>query len=105
MLLQYGADASTPDERKSTPLHRASERGHLNVARVLIKHGAKGGCPGRRQIGSAACVVARWVSEVLLIAGADTKSQDGDRSTPLHWASQGGHLDIVRVLLNHGAGA
>jgi len=42
------------------------------------------------------------VSEVLLIAGADAKAKDVFTLTPLHWASQGGHFDIVWVLLNHG---
>jgi len=31
VLLQYGADASAQDKRKSTPLHRASERGHQTL--------------------------------------------------------------------------
>ena len=86
-------------------LHRASERGHLNVARLLIEHGARANVQdAEKSTPSHASSQGGHlsVSGVLLVAGADA---NGDSSTPLHLASQGGHLDIVRVLLNHGAEA
>ena len=52
-----------------TSLHRASERGHVDLARFLIEH------------------------------GADAAAQDEDWTTPLHWASKQGRVDILVVEL------
>ena len=57
----------------ATPLHLASRDRHVEVARVLLEH------------------------------GANVTTQDVDESTPLHLASGRGHVDITRLLLDHGA--
>jgi hypothetical protein len=57
----------------STPLHRASSEGHVDVARVLLEHGA--------------------------VATA----RDVGGRTPLHEASKQGYVKLARVLLEHGA--
>ena len=59
--------------RKATPLHLASGEGYLEVARVLIEH------------------------------GADVKAQDWSGSTPLHYASRNGQVEVARFLIKHGA--
>ncbi len=43
------------------------------------------------------------VLETMLACGFDPGAKDKDRVTPLHRAAMGGHVDAVRVLLNHGA--
>jgi len=53
--------------------HLASRSGHVEVAQVLVQH------------------------------GADPTAQDKDGQTPLHWASQSGHVEIVQSLVEHGA--
>ena len=58
---------------ESTPLHLASQRGHVEVARVLLYH------------------------------GADVTAQNGSGWTPLHEASAEGHMEVVRILLGHKA--
>ena len=58
---------------EATPLHLASGEGFLEVARVLIEH------------------------------GADVTARDGRGSTPLHNASRNGHVEVVRFLIKHGA--
>ena len=58
---------------QSTALHLASSRGHVEVASVLLDH------------------------------GADGEARDKRKSTSLHLASSGGHAELVRVLLNRGA--
>ena len=60
---------------EATPLHLASEEGHVDVARILVEQ------------------------------GADVTAQDKDGSTPLHRASERGHLDLARFLVEHGANA
>ena len=59
----------------STPLHWASLRGHLEVVRYLLEH------------------------------GANVKAQDKDGSMPLHWASRKGRREVIRVLIQHKADA
>ena len=56
-----------------TPLFAASRMGHVDVAQVLLDH------------------------------GADVKAQDNYHQTPLSWASSGESPEIVRLLLEHGA--
>jgi hypothetical protein len=43
------------------------------------------------------------VLETMLACGFNTEAKDKDNVTPLHRAAMGGHVDAVRVLLNHGA--
>ena len=59
--------------RGETPLGTASRRGHPDVARVLLEH------------------------------GADTETRDDYSTSPLQRASQGRHFEIVQVLLEHHA--
>ena len=41
------------------------------------------------------------VAEILLDRGVDANARDNNSTIPLHFASQGGHLKIVRMLLDH----
>jgi ankyrin repeat protein len=56
-----------------TPLHWASRYGHMNLARILVEH------------------------------GADSTIQNRHGSTPLYQASQHGHGDLARFLAEHAA--
>ncbi|CAN7991398.1 unnamed protein product [Ixodes pacificus] len=62
-----------PDDEGLTLLHWACDRGHRDVAKLLLD------------------------------SGADVHAQDQEGQTPLHYASSCGHLDIARLLLERGA--
>ena len=74
-LLEHGADPNTRDDNhpNSTPLHRAMDRGWLEVTRLLLSHGAN----------------------------VDEKNKEG--RTPFQVASSKGHVEMMKLLLEHGA--
>ena len=78
-LLDNGANAHEENIRGETPLHLVS-RGQYDTQ----KRGA-------------------GVVQLLLERGANIDAQDKSHLTPLHLASYYGKLEIVRVLLHHGA--
>jgi len=88
----------------STPLHLASQKGHVEVARLLVGYGAdaaaqdgEGWTPLHRASERGHLDVARFLVE----HGADVAAQDGGGSTPLYWAFERGHLVLARLLIKH----
>ena len=73
LIITRALDVNAKVHFDSTPLFAASRKGHIDVAQVLLDHGA---------------VVS---------------AQDIHDQTPLSWASYEGHIDLVRLLLEHGA--
>jgi len=71
ILCNYSEDLGSANEYQRTPLHSASENGHLDVVELLL------GIPG------------------INVHPKDARTH----RTPLHCASQNGHLDIVERLL------
>ena len=59
--------------RDETPLHLTSREGHIDVARLLIDH------------------------------GANAAAQSVNGTTPLHLASKGGHVAVAQLLIEQGA--
>ena len=75
-LLDQGADVQTAHTDGMTALHWAAQRGHVEMAEVLIYAGAN----------------------------LDAVTRIGHH-TPLHVASRSGHAEVVRVLLEAGSDA
>ena len=93
---------------EETPLHLTSQVGHVDLARLLIEHGANvaaqsedGTTPLHVASGEGHVDLARFLIE----HGADVAAQSKDATTPLHGASVGGHVDLARLLIEHGASA
>jgi len=74
LIVERSHNVNTPELRNGeTPLGIASGKGHSEVARVLLEH------------------------------GADTEARNNDNYSPLDLASRCGHLEVVQVLLEHHA--
>ena len=93
---------------KSTPLHLASQEGHLDIVRFLIEHDANmaaqdqdGWTPLHVVSQSDHLDVARFLVEHV----ANAEAQDRCGRTPLHLASQRGRLDVARSFVENGANA
>jgi hypothetical protein len=84
------------------PLCRAVEKGDENAVRELLKKGVN--LEERDLNGAGALELAAWggrtaIAGLLLEAGAKARPEAG---FPIHAAARKGHLDIVRLLLDHG---
>ena len=109
-IVQIGLNCENPDLNKvmgsidGTPLQLAAGRGHTEVVRLLLKHGA-------RYTGFEVPPIARAAKrgflgpvKVLLDAGADiNEGGEGGQNTALILAAAVGQNHIVRYLLDHGA--
>jgi len=93
--------------RDETPLILASQKGHYEVVRTLLEHGANTETPRIRYqspLGAASYWGRVEVVQLLLEHHADVNAQNYRRKyTALYWASRGGEPAVVRMLLEHGA--
>ena len=107
VLLEHGADVMARNRGGLTPLHAAAYAGSAEVARMLLEHGAE--LEDRENVaGATPLIVAAEensveVVELLIETGADVSAVDRDGFSALTqaWAKQ--HMDVVRLLKQHGA--
>ena len=106
ILLRHKADQNAPDKYDQTPLHLASERGHINVARSLLERGVDVNAQdnGRSTALHLASKQGKLnIARLLLERGVDVNALNKNRSTALHLASEKSELEVVCLLLEHGA--
>ena len=90
-----------------TPLHAALDKGHVDIALLLLERGADVGSRGIQGV-TPLSLASRYgyvgVVQTLIDRGADLNDGMEDwHDTPLFIASSNGRLEVARVLLEHGA--
>ena len=105
LLLNYGADAAGGVGSR-TALHAAADKGHTEVARILVRNGAKVNAKCR-QGQTPLFVACRFGnSEVArLLLGKEAEIQVCDKFfglTPFQAAVEWGHSDTANLFLAHG---
>ena len=86
-----------------TALQAASQNGHLEVIRTLIRHKSEleiEDKDGDRAVHHAAFGDEPAVMEILAHAGADLNARNKRRQTALHIAVNKGHVGVVKTLLD-----
>ncbi|KAJ7019278.1 ankyrin repeat-containing domain protein [Mycena alexandri] len=110
-LIEHDADVDAKaDVYGMTPLALASRAGNMWAVQLLIEHGAKVNVEGESW-GSVLCAVASApdfttsepVAHFLIKHGADPKGPGTYGLTLLGVAAAHGRIDLVRLLLQHGA--
>uniref|UniRef100_A0A8C9RZ28 Euchromatic histone-lysine N-methyltransferase 2 n=1 Tax=Scleropages formosus TaxID=113540 RepID=A0A8C9RZ28_SCLFO len=106
LLIQAGAKVDAQDKAQRTPLLEAIVNNHIDVVRYLIQSGA---CVYHSDDGStglhhAAKLGNLEIVNLLLGTGqVDINAQDSGGWTPIIWAAEHRHINVIRALLNRGA--
>jgi hypothetical protein len=110
MLIAKGASAvelsGSEKSGLSTPLHRAAEGGHKDVAELLLANHADVNAKdsqGATPLHWAAAYNHQDVVALLLANKADVKAKANDGATPLHYAAYGRQTNVVQLLLVNNA--
>ena len=103
-LIAYGADIHAETVSGFTPLHclLLSKSRSSSIVDELIRRGARRDCKTKMHL---ACEQGRLndVRKCIRANASATSFRDIHGYTPLMYACTGGHADIVRVVLDHGA--
>ncbi|KAJ5682577.1 hypothetical protein N7462_005742 [Penicillium macrosclerotiorum] len=106
-LLEGVIDPNTVDEVGTSALHNAANKGHWHIARLLLEKNASPRIrDGKYAIPVHLAVKAGHQQIVRLLLECDPGISDTkqiDQHKLLRLAAGFGHIDIVQLLLNHGA--
>lgn len=106
-LMKKGMDPNTMSWHHVTLLHDMAQRGFIDKAELLIKHGADINAIDEEYRSTPLGMAARWgqteMVEYLLNQGADPTRSGASWSTPVEWARKKGHVEIEKILQSQGA--
>jgi ankyrin repeat protein len=103
-LLLKGVDPNTPDEQGQPALLLAIQKGHFEIAELLMKHAEMKPDLANAHDENALMMAglvgnAAWVEKLLALGASVNKSG----WTPLHYAAAGPSAETVKILLTYGA--
>lgn len=108
-LLQHGAKCNTLTQNSWTPLMFAARGGFIFMVHLLVDFGAHVNMSNNHKetaliiAARSEILEAKEVVQLLLRRGAYATSCDVQQRTALWYAVANGNIDMVRVLLEHGA--
>jgi len=107
LLLEHGANKNTRLHSGFDAINEACHRGHHEIARILIENGARpdskaphGMTPLLEASMRSDGAWMRWLLD--WDAGVRTDLQDNDGRDAVWHAANGGHIDTLSALLDHG---
>jgi len=107
LLAGHAEWLNDPDQNQKTPLHLALESGHIDIARYLIELGADINLKDKdaaSPLHNAAYLGNLEIVDRLIKKGAASVNEGNFRGqTPLHFACEKGHPEVVARLLDAGA--
>ena len=110
LMHSIGADVNAKDEWNNTPLHIASEKGHLSIVEYLISKGANinikdidGNTPIDYAFQKKSLGVLHLLISSIEFNKDNINSNYKHNITPIHIASGIGDIDLVENLLNKGS--
>ncbi|KAF8496224.1 hypothetical protein F5888DRAFT_1946627, partial [Russula emetica] len=108
VLHRNGSSVEPQGSYENTPLHSAVYYGDLEMVQVLLEYGVDVEaqniyCRTPLSFAPSGDHDDPRVARLLIERGADPNTRDWNGVTPLHRASQSGRIEVVRLLIEHGA--
>ena len=105
VICTHGEDVNAKSGSHGTPLGAASYKGHIDVVRVLLDHGAKVNTIDKMKTPlNSACFGGHLdIMRLLLEHGADVDVGDDSGDLVSHIASKAGQAEIIQLLLRYNA--